>query len=155
MYAEARNFSSSGRNSGARREERRHFSITAQGGIAFIEAKIVTYGARFVERGRADIDLRNAINEGIVPGPRMVIATEGMREIDCGPRYFHLVDSPHAQTIVDHFVNFLCSRIFRRRAGRRGAHSVEPLARARDPLAALLGCQLFGRAVPSNRNDYY
>jgi hypothetical protein len=85
MYAEARNFSSSGRHSGARREERRHFSITAQGGIAFIEAKIVTYGARFVERGRADIDLRNAINEGIVPGPRMVIATEGMRGIDCGP----------------------------------------------------------------------
>jgi imidazolonepropionase-like amidohydrolase len=41
-----------------------------------------------------DVDLRNAINEGIVPGPRMVIATEGMRGSTAGPRYFHLVDSP-------------------------------------------------------------
>jgi imidazolonepropionase-like amidohydrolase len=44
--------------------------------------------------GTADVDLRNAINEGIVPGPRMVIATEGMRGSTAGPRYFHLVDSP-------------------------------------------------------------
>jgi imidazolonepropionase-like amidohydrolase len=44
--------------------------------------------------GTADVDLRNAINEGIVPGPRMVIATEGMRGSTVGPRYFHLVDSP-------------------------------------------------------------
>jgi imidazolonepropionase-like amidohydrolase len=29
--------------------------------------------------GTADVDLRNAINEGIIPGPRMVIATEGAR----------------------------------------------------------------------------
>src|SRR6202521_5625657 len=41
-----------------------------------------------------DVDLRNAINEGIVPGPRMVIATEGLRGSTAGPRYFHLVDSP-------------------------------------------------------------
>ena len=41
-----------------------------------------------------DVDLRNAINEGIVPGPRMVITTEGMRGSTVGPRYFHLVDSP-------------------------------------------------------------
>jgi imidazolonepropionase-like amidohydrolase len=41
-----------------------------------------------------DVDLRNAINEGIVPGPRMVITTEGMRGSTAGPRYFHLVDSP-------------------------------------------------------------
>src|ERR1700694_1103851 len=41
-----------------------------------------------------DVDLRNAINEGIVPGPRMVVATEGMRGSIAGPRYFHLIDSP-------------------------------------------------------------
>ena len=44
--------------------------------------------------GTADVDLRNAINEGLIPGPRMVIATEGMRGSTAGPRYFHLVDSP-------------------------------------------------------------
>jgi len=44
--------------------------------------------------GTADVDLRNAINEGLVPGPRMVIATEGMRGSIEAPRYFHLVDSP-------------------------------------------------------------
>jgi imidazolonepropionase-like amidohydrolase len=44
--------------------------------------------------GTADVDLRNAINEGLVPGPRMVITTEGMRGSIAGPRYFHLVDSP-------------------------------------------------------------
>ena len=44
--------------------------------------------------GTADVDLRNAINEGLVPGPRMVVATEGMRGSIAGPRYFHLVDSP-------------------------------------------------------------
>ena len=45
--------------------------------------------------GTADVDLRNAINEGIVPGPRMVVATEGLRGSIAGPRYFHLVDSPY------------------------------------------------------------
>jgi imidazolonepropionase-like amidohydrolase len=44
--------------------------------------------------GTADVDLRNAINEGIVPGPRMVVATEGIRGSIAGPRYFHLIDSP-------------------------------------------------------------
>src|SRR5258708_4627008 len=44
--------------------------------------------------GAAGVELRNAINEGLVPGPRMVIATEGMRGSTGGPRYFHLVDSP-------------------------------------------------------------
>jgi imidazolonepropionase-like amidohydrolase len=44
--------------------------------------------------GTADVDLRTAINEGIVLGPRMVIATEGLRGSTAGPRYFHLVDSP-------------------------------------------------------------
>jgi len=44
--------------------------------------------------GTADVDLRNAINEGLVPGPRMGIATQGMRGSTAGPRYFHLVDSP-------------------------------------------------------------
>jgi imidazolonepropionase-like amidohydrolase len=44
--------------------------------------------------GTADVDLRDAINEGLIPGPRMVIATEGMRGSTAGPRYFHLVDSP-------------------------------------------------------------
>jgi imidazolonepropionase-like amidohydrolase len=39
-----------------------------------------------------DVDLRNAINEGLVPGPRMVIATEGIRGSIAGPRYFHLID---------------------------------------------------------------
>jgi imidazolonepropionase-like amidohydrolase len=42
----------------------------------------------------ADVDLRNAINEGLIPGPRMRVATEGMRGSTSGPRYFHLVDSP-------------------------------------------------------------
>jgi imidazolonepropionase-like amidohydrolase len=42
----------------------------------------------------ADVDLRDAINNGIVEGPRMVVATEGMRGSTAGPRYFHLVDSP-------------------------------------------------------------
>jgi imidazolonepropionase-like amidohydrolase len=42
----------------------------------------------------ADVDLRNAINEGWVVGPRMVVATEGLRGSTAGPRYFHLVDSP-------------------------------------------------------------
>jgi imidazolonepropionase-like amidohydrolase len=42
----------------------------------------------------ADVDLRNAINEGLFPGPRMVVATEGLRGSTAGPRYFHLVDSP-------------------------------------------------------------
>ena len=42
----------------------------------------------------ADVDLRNAINEGLVVGPRMVVATEGLRGSTAGPRYFHLVDSP-------------------------------------------------------------
>src|SRR5947208_15011987 len=45
--------------------------------------------------GTADVDLRNAINEGIVPGPRMLVATEGLRGSIAGPRYFHLVDSPY------------------------------------------------------------
>src|SRR5216684_3705602 len=45
--------------------------------------------------GTADVDLRNAINEGIVPGPRMVVATEGLRGSIAGPRYFHLIDSPY------------------------------------------------------------
>ena len=44
--------------------------------------------------GTADVDLRNAINEGLVPGPRMRVATEGMRGSIAGARYFHLVDSP-------------------------------------------------------------
>jgi imidazolonepropionase-like amidohydrolase len=44
--------------------------------------------------GTADVDLRTAINAGVVPGPRMVVATEGMRGSTAGPRYFHLVDSP-------------------------------------------------------------
>jgi imidazolonepropionase-like amidohydrolase len=44
--------------------------------------------------GTADVDLRNAINEGLIPGPRMVVATEGIRGSIAGPRYFHLVDSP-------------------------------------------------------------
>src|SRR5580692_2935466 len=43
----------------------------------------------------ADVDLRDAINEGIVPGPRMVVATEGIRGSIAGPRYFHLIDSPY------------------------------------------------------------
>jgi imidazolonepropionase-like amidohydrolase len=42
----------------------------------------------------ADVDLRNAINEGLIPGPRMRVATEGMRGSIAGARYFHLVDSP-------------------------------------------------------------
>ena len=45
--------------------------------------------------GTADVDLRNAINEGIIPGPRMRVATEGLRGSIAGPRYFHLVDSPY------------------------------------------------------------
>src|SRR6202163_2685008 len=44
--------------------------------------------------GTADVDLRNAINEGLIPGPRMRVATEGMRGSIAGARYFHLVDSP-------------------------------------------------------------
>jgi imidazolonepropionase-like amidohydrolase len=44
--------------------------------------------------GTADVDLRNAINEGLIPGRRMRVATEGMRGSIAGPRYFHLVDSP-------------------------------------------------------------
>ena len=44
--------------------------------------------------GTADVDLRNAINEGLVPGPRMRVATEGIRGSIAGPRYFHLIDSP-------------------------------------------------------------
>jgi imidazolonepropionase-like amidohydrolase len=42
----------------------------------------------------ADVDLRNAINEGLIPGPRMQVATEGIRGSIAGPRYFHLIDSP-------------------------------------------------------------
>src|SRR6202163_2334992 len=42
----------------------------------------------------ADVDLRNAINEGLIPGPRMRVATQGIRGSICGPRYFHLIDSP-------------------------------------------------------------
>ena len=42
----------------------------------------------------ADVDLRNAINEGLTPGPRMRVATEGIRGSIAGPRYFHLIDSP-------------------------------------------------------------
>ena len=44
--------------------------------------------------GTTDVDLRNAINEGLIPGPRMRVATEGLRGSIAGPRYFHLVDSP-------------------------------------------------------------
>jgi imidazolonepropionase-like amidohydrolase len=44
--------------------------------------------------GTLDVDLRKAINEGLVPGPRMVIATEGIRGSIDAPRYFHLIDSP-------------------------------------------------------------
>src|SRR5713101_605909 len=44
--------------------------------------------------GTADVDLRSAINEGLIPGPRMRVATEGMRGSIAGARYFHLVDSP-------------------------------------------------------------
>src|SRR6202790_2951241 len=42
----------------------------------------------------ADVDLRNAINEGLIPGPSMQVATEGLRGSISGPRYFHLIDSP-------------------------------------------------------------
>jgi imidazolonepropionase-like amidohydrolase len=42
----------------------------------------------------ADVDLRNAINEGLIPGPRMRVTTEGIRGSIAGPRYFHLIDSP-------------------------------------------------------------
>jgi imidazolonepropionase-like amidohydrolase len=42
----------------------------------------------------ADVDLRNAIDEGLISGPRMRVATEGMRGSIAGARYFHLVDSP-------------------------------------------------------------
>jgi imidazolonepropionase-like amidohydrolase len=44
--------------------------------------------------GTADVDLRNAIDEGLISGPRMRVATEGMRGSIAGARYFHLVDSP-------------------------------------------------------------
>jgi imidazolonepropionase-like amidohydrolase len=44
--------------------------------------------------GTADVDLRNAVNEGLIPGPRLRIATEGIRGSIAGPRYFHLIDSP-------------------------------------------------------------
>ena len=44
--------------------------------------------------GTADVDLRNAVNEALIPGPRMRVATEGMRGSIAGPRYFHLIDSP-------------------------------------------------------------
>jgi imidazolonepropionase-like amidohydrolase len=44
--------------------------------------------------GTADVDLRKAIDEGIIPGPRMRVATAGLRGSISGPRYFHLVDSP-------------------------------------------------------------
>jgi imidazolonepropionase-like amidohydrolase len=44
--------------------------------------------------GTADVDLRDAINEGLIAGPRMRVATEGMRGSIAGARYFHLVDSP-------------------------------------------------------------
>src|SRR5258708_15042336 len=44
--------------------------------------------------GTADVDLRNAINEGLVPGPRMVIATEGMRGSTGGPPFFSPLGSP-------------------------------------------------------------
>ena len=40
----------------------------------------------------ADVDLRDAIDKGIVEGPRMVVATEGLRGSTAGPRYFHLVE---------------------------------------------------------------
>src|ERR1700676_1961252 len=39
--------------------------------------------------GTADVDLRNAINEGILPGPRMRVATAGIRGSIAGPHYFH------------------------------------------------------------------
>jgi len=42
----------------------------------------------------ADVDLRNAINEGLIPGPRMLATTEGLRGSVGGPRYFHRIDSP-------------------------------------------------------------
>src|SRR6516225_4314326 len=42
----------------------------------------------------ADVDLRNAINEGLIAGPRMRVATEGIKGSTAGPRYFHLIDSP-------------------------------------------------------------
>jgi imidazolonepropionase-like amidohydrolase len=42
----------------------------------------------------ADVDLRNAINEGLILGPRMVVSTEGIRGSVAGPRYFHRIDSP-------------------------------------------------------------
>src|SRR6202162_3615109 len=44
--------------------------------------------------GTLDVDLRNAINEGLIPGPRMVVTTEGIRGSIAGPRFFHLIDSP-------------------------------------------------------------
>jgi imidazolonepropionase-like amidohydrolase len=44
--------------------------------------------------GTEDVDLRNAINEGIIAGPRLRVATEGMRGSIAGPSYFHLIDSP-------------------------------------------------------------
>ena len=44
--------------------------------------------------GTSDVDLRNAINEGLIPGPRMVVTTEGIRGSIDAPRYFHLINSP-------------------------------------------------------------
>src|SRR5262245_25573450 len=44
--------------------------------------------------GTADVDLRTAINAGVLPGPRMVIAAEGIPGSTAGRRYFPLVDSP-------------------------------------------------------------
>ena len=36
------------------------------------------HGARSVERQYGDVDLRHAINEGLIPGPRMQVARERM-----------------------------------------------------------------------------
>ena len=50
----------------------------------------------------ADVDLRDAIEKGIVEGPRMVVATEGLRGSTAGPRYAEQVLSVMADLVGDH-----------------------------------------------------
>ena len=53
--------------------------------------------------GYADVDLRNAINQGIIPGPRMKVATRAMDVTGAYPLlgYAPNVEVPHGVQVVD------------------------------------------------------
>src|ERR1019366_4587376 len=50
---------------------------------------LMTYGGKY-----ADTDVRRAIHQGLIPGPRLLVATEGLIGTTNGPPGTRPIDSP-------------------------------------------------------------